>query len=86
MTTPTLQSVLQRAATDPAFRARLLADPALGLTEDKLQALLVNPDLAQAELSLEMLDLIAGGPMSINRSGGNGDPDLGMPALDAASS
>ncbi len=58
----TLQAILQRAATDPAFRAQLLANPALGLTEDKLQALLANPALAEAELSLEMLEQIAGGP------------------------
>ena len=62
MTAPTLQAILHRATTDPAFRAHLLADPALGLTEDKLQALLANPDLAEAELSLEMLEKIAGGP------------------------
>ena len=62
MTTPTLQAILHRATTDPAFRAQLLADPALGLTEDKLQALLANPTLAEAELSLEMLEKIAGGP------------------------
>jgi len=79
MTTPTLQAILHRATTDPAFRAQLLADPALGLTEDKLQALLANPTLAEAELSLEMLEKIAGGPMSINRSGPGGsyDPNAG---------
>ena len=58
----TLQAVLKRAATDPAFRAQLLANPALGLTEDKLQAMTANPALAEAELSLEMLEQIAGGP------------------------
>ena len=66
MTTPTLQAILHRATTDPAFRAQLLADPALGLTEDKLQALLANPTLAEAELSLEMLEEIAGGPQGAN--------------------
>ncbi len=80
MTTPTLQSILTRAATDPAFRAQLLADPALGLTEDKLRALLANPELAGAELSLEMLEKIAGGPIYyITFSDGNLRDDGGNP-------
>ena len=70
-----LKSLLERAAVDPAFRAQLLANPALGLTADKLQAFIDNPELAGAELSLEMLDQIAGGPMSINRTDPN-DPNF----------
>lgn len=68
-----LKSILERAAADSEFRARLLANPVLGLTADKLQAFLDNPELAEAELSLDMLDQIAGGPMSINRSGDGGN-------------
>lgn len=73
MFTPTLRAILTRAASDPAYRAKLLADPALGLTADKLQRLIDHPELAESELSLETLDQIAGGPMSINRGGGGGE-------------
>ncbi len=77
MTTPALQAILRCATTEPAFRAQLLANPALGLTEDRLQALLANPDLAEVELSLEMLEQIAGGPNDAGwliggRQGGGG--------------
>lgn len=79
-----IKSLFERAAADPEFRARLLANPALGLTAEKLQAFTNNPELAEAELSLDKLDQISGGPMSINRSGDGGPTDFGMPALDAA--
>ena len=64
MLTPTLRSLFERAAGDPAFRAQLLANPALaeGLTREQIERLLSEMSLLDGELSDEMLDSIAGGP------------------------
>lgn len=63
MPNPALRALLERAATDAVFRAKLLADPALaqGLSREQLKALLDDLALLDGHLTDEMLDLAAGG-------------------------
>ena len=63
MPTPTLRSLFERAATDPAFRAQLLANPALaeGLTREQIEGLLGEMALLDGQLTDEMLDRVAAG-------------------------
>ena len=56
-----LKSILERAAGDPAFRAQLLANPALaeGLTREQIEKLLGEMALLDGQLTDEMLDRVA---------------------------
>ena len=66
MFTPALRSVFERAAGDPAFRAQLLANPALaeGLSREQIEGLLGEMALLDGQLTDDMLDGVAAG-MSI---------------------
>ena len=63
MITSTLRTALERAAGDPAFRAQLLANPALaeGLTREQIEGLLGEMALLDGQLTDEMLDMAVGG-------------------------
>ena len=58
-----LKALFERAAGDPAFRARLLASPALagGLARAQIEKLLGEMALLDSQLTDEMLDGVAGG-------------------------
>ena len=62
MPNPALRALLERAAGDPAFRAQLLANPALarGLSREQIKALLDDMALLNGQLTDEMLDGVAG--------------------------
>ena len=74
MITSTLRSLLERAAGDPAFRAQLLANPALaeGLSREQIEGLLGEMALLDGQLTDEMLDMVAGGNTSGRGFGPNG--------------
>ena len=63
MITSTLRSLLERAATDPAFRAQLLANPALaeGLAREQIEGLLGDMAMLDGQLTDAMLDMAVGG-------------------------
>ena len=63
MITPTLRSIFERAAGDPAFHAQLLANPALaeGLTREQIEGLLGEMALLDGQLTDAMLDMAVGG-------------------------
>ena len=63
MITSTLRSLFERAAGDPAFRAQLLAHPALaeGLAREQIEGLLGEMALLDGQLTDEMLDRVAAG-------------------------
>jgi hypothetical protein len=63
MLTPTLRSLFERAAADPAFRAQLLANPTLaeGLTREQIEGLLGEMALLDGQLTDAMLDMAVGG-------------------------
>lgn len=66
MPNPALRALLERAATDAGFRAKLLADPALagGPSREQLEALLNEIALLDEPLSDEMLEVAVGGSRS----------------------
>lgn len=66
MPNPALRALLERAATDTGFRARLLADPALaeGLSRDQIKKLLAEMALLDEQLTDEMLEVAVGGSRS----------------------
>ena len=74
MLTPQLRSVFERAASDPAFRAQLLANPALaeGLTREQIEGLLGEMALLNSQLTDAMLDMAVGGG-SVGKMDGLGD-------------
>ncbi len=72
MITSTLRTALERAAGDPAFRAQLLANPALaeGLAREQIETLLGEMALLDGQLTDEMLDSVAGGGTGSGRGFG----------------
>jgi hypothetical protein len=58
-----LKALFERAAGDPAFRARLLAHPALaeGLARDQVEKLLAEMALLDGQLTDDLLDGVVGG-------------------------
>jgi hypothetical protein len=66
MPTPSLRALLERAASEAGFRARLLADPALaaGLSREQIKALLEEIALLDEPLTDEMLEVAVGGSRS----------------------
>jgi len=67
-----LKSIFERAAGDPAFRAQLLANPALaeGLAREQIEGLLGEMALLDGQLTDEMLDRVAGGMTGTGRGFG----------------
>ena len=63
MLTSTLRTLFERAAGDPAFRAQLLANPALaeGLAREQIEGLLGEMALLDGQLTDAMLDSVAAG-------------------------
>jgi hypothetical protein len=75
MPNPALRALLERATTDAAFRAKLLADPALagGLSRAQIEKLLGEMALLDGQLTDEVLDGVAGARSVGNLAGGTNE-------------